>query len=252
MSLKNKLSAIAGFLALFLIYHFPEFFQSIWIAAVFKIGFLFVAFVICRLQGWKGLEGYGLVFSNHWYRTLLAGLLTGIIAYILSLVCAIGYGFEHLQHSPSMFFLISTLPLTLVMTFFPSIAEDILTRGYLFGHLKNIRPIIWILFSSALYVLNHIRRLSDGTAVLGYLFLLGLVLAISVRAKKSLWLALGIHWGANIAFELVNAGVPLTVTTNQKASTWCLAIVWALVAVILGLLYRRELKATWGDFTFHM
>lgn len=240
--MKKRLSSIAGFLLLFFIYHFPEFFPSFWIAAVFKIGFLFVALIICRLQGWKGLEGYGLLFSNHWYRTLLAGLLTGIIAFILSVACAIGFHYEHLQHSPNMFLLLSTLPFTLLVTFFPSIAEDILTRGYLFGHLKNQQPINWILFSSVVYVLNHIWRLSDGIEVLSYLFLLGLVLAISVWVKRSLWLALGIHWGSNIAFELTNATVPLTISTNQKASTWCLAAVWALVAAVLGFLHRQDLK----------
>jgi membrane protease YdiL (CAAX protease family) len=194
------------------------------------------------LQGWKGLEGYGLSFTNNWYRVLATGVVIGFGAFVLSLVGSIGLQFEQLEDIQSFQFFLNSLPLTLLMTFFPSIAEDILTRGYFYGHLGFLKPAVWILLSATIYVLNHIWRLDDGIPVLSYLFLLGLVLGVSVIAKKCLWLALGIHWGANIAFELSNSGLKLHTVINHEASTWTLATVWGLVLVTLAFVYQRQLR----------
>lgn len=240
--MKKSISFIGGFALLFFVYHFPEFFESLWVTALFKIGFLVVALILCRLQGWKGLGGYGLSFSKDWYRVLATGLLAGTGAFVLSVVLSVGLHFEKVQHISGFNFFVQQVPQVLLMTFFPSIAEDILTRGYFYGHLKSLRPLVWVLLSSAIYVLNHIWRLQDGLPVLTYLFLLGLVLAVSVLAKKSLWLALGIHWGANIAFELSNAGLRLQASgDNPDAPTWILAFLWGLTLVSLLFLYRRHL-----------
>ena len=239
--MKKSITFIAGFLILFFVYHFPEFFQPFWITAVFKIGFLAVAIILCRLQGWKRLDGYGLAFVKNWYTMLFIGLLAGYGAYVLSIVTSIGLYSVQLQYVQSFRTILYNLPLTLVITFFPSIAEDILTRGYLYGHLKHLKPAVWIALSSAIYVLNHIWRLDDGLPVLSYLLLLGLVLAICVWAKRSLWLALGIHWGANIAFEQTNAALSLSSEGNPDASNWSLSLVWGIVLVILIIIYRRGL-----------
>lgn len=118
------------------------------------------------------------------------------------------------------------------MTAIPSIAEDILTRGYLFGHLKFMKPLGWIVLSAIIYVLNHIWRLNDGLAVLTYLFILGIVLAFTVTLTKSLWLAFGIHWGANIAFESSNSIIQTKTIVQHDGPTWLLALAWAF---LLGL-----------------
>lgn len=240
--MKNWTSFITGFIVLLFIYHFPEFFESFWITAVFKIGFLAVALFLSRLQGWKFLEGFGLSLTGNWYRLLLAGLLTGIASFTLSIFLSVGFDFEKLEGSETVSFFLKSLPLISVMTFFPSIAEDILTRGYLYGHLKSLKPTVWIFLSAFIYVLNHIWRLNEGLPVLTYLFLLGLVLGFCTFTYRSLWLALGIHWGANIAFELSAQGLIMNDSGNQNASTWILASVWGLVLVILIFIKRNSLK----------
>ncbi|MBK9532177.1 MAG: hypothetical protein IPO42_10320 [Chitinophagaceae bacterium] len=78
MSRKSIFSFGIGFLVLFFIYHFPEYFSAFWIMATFKIGFLIVAFILVRLQGWKGLNGYGLGFTHKWAANLSMGLLIGL------------------------------------------------------------------------------------------------------------------------------------------------------------------------------
>lgn len=235
---KGLFSFFAGFAILFAVYHFPEFFPAFWIMAVFKIGFLPVAFACARLQGWKGLGGYGLGLENGWVKHLLKGLLTGIIFFSLSVLASILLGYEQITDVDTASIL-QQLPLLLLMTVFPSIAEDILTRGYLYGHLsQKMKPALWILVSAAVYVLNHIWRLNDDLSVLTYLFILGLVLALVVWQTKALWLAFGIHWGANIAFECSHSFMKIRPVVTHPGSTWLLASSW-LISLLL-LFYQRK------------
>jgi uncharacterized protein len=231
--MKNAGSIIIGFLVLFAIYHFPEFFDAFWIAAVFKIGFLIVAFLVARFQGWKGLEGFGLSFRKRSAQNLVFGLLTGIAAFVLSIVLSVSFSFEELLTIKNSGFFLDQLPLVLLMTFFPSIAEDILTRGYLLGHFPAMQKWKWVFLSSFVYVLNHIWRLNEDVSVLSYLFLLGLVLALSVQLTRSLWLALGIHWGANIGYELSRTGLQLKTNGYEYGPTWMLALAWGIVLIIV-------------------
>ncbi len=239
--MKNLLSFVLGFILLFAVYHFPEFFSSFWIMAVCKIGFLVLAIILCRMQGWKFLEGYGLGCKKNFIKHLTRGLFIGFIAFSLSLVLLIGFSFEKLQNIQPPLFFLRTLPMVLLMTFFPSIAEDILTRGYLYGHLKFLKPFTWILISASVYLLNHFWRLNEPVSVLLYLFILGLLLAFCVYVFKSLWLALGIHWGSNIAFELSRQGVD-TYGSDSNNSNWALVLVWSLVLGGFLLKYYRVLK----------
>ncbi|MFT3747106.1 MAG: CPBP family intramembrane metalloprotease [Agriterribacter sp.] len=242
MGLRRLISICAGFLILFFIYHFPEFFDSFLLNAIFKIGFLIVAFIVARSQGLNGLGGFGLSFSRKWLYTFLIGLATGIVFFTGSIAISVALGYEYIEKVQGVSFFMQQLPLMLVMTAFPSIAEDILTRGYLYGHFKQMQPLLWVLFSSTVYVLNHIWRLNDGAAVLVYLFMLGLCLATCVITDKSLWLAFGVHWGANIAFELSRAGLVTQETGSKDMPFWILAGTWSIFLMILFAIdYRKRI-----------
>lgn len=237
MSNKKIFSFVIGFLILFVVYHFPEFFSAFWIMATFKIGFLIVAFILAILQGWKGLGGYGLGFNPKWGSDLMKGLLTGLLFFGLSVFISVKLGYEQIAEIISFESAINQLPMILLMTAIPSVAEDILTRGYLYAHLKSLKPLVWILISSFMYVLNHIWRLDDGPAVLIYLFILGVVLASAVWIAKSLWLAFGIHWGANIAFESTHSIIQTKALVGHNGPTWILAATWALLFIIIAFFY---------------
>jgi uncharacterized protein len=235
------LSAIAGFLILFSIYHFPEFFPEFWIMATFKTGFLVAAFILAKLQGWKDLGGFGLGFKGGWLKQLLTGLALGCLCFGISFFVSVQAGFERITAIHLLPAVIKQLPLILLMTAVPSIAEDILTRGYVYAHVgRFMKPTAWVFLSSLIYVLNHIWRLNDGAAVLSYLFFLGLALAYAVVIGKSLWLAFGIHWGSNLAFEFLNAWIPAEATGFPYASTWVLAGVWGLL--LLGFAWKHFTK----------
>lgn len=238
----SKTSFAIGFLILFFIYHFPEFFSAFWIMASFKIGFLIIAFIVARLQGWNGLNRYGLGFTLRWKSDLGKGLLTGLFFFSLSVFVSIKLGYEGIAEISSFKSVINQLPMILLMTAIPSIAEDILTRGYFYTHLKIMKPFGWILLSSIIYVLNHIWRLNDGPAVLTYLFILGVVLAFAVWIAKSLWLAFGIHWGANIAFESSNSIIRTTSLVKHDGATWLLAIIWGLLLLLLVIIHNKSSK----------
>lgn len=239
MSKFQLLSFGLGFILLFIIYHFPAFFPVFWITAIFKIGFLIVAFFLARYQGWKGLGGYGLGFTKGWVSNLIIGVFCGIVFFGLSFLASIALGYENIVTRSSIEDFLTSLPLLLLMTAVPSVAEDILTRGYLYSHLKFIKPTWWILLSSVVYVLNHVWRLNDGIEILVYLFILGLVLATAVWATKFLWLAFGIHWGANIMFESINSLFQITTTSQREASNWILASSWMILLAILIVLNKK-------------
>lgn len=245
MDKKEIYSFISGFFILFLIYHFPEFFSVFWVAAVFKTVFLLVALLLAFFQGWRKVSIYGLILKSKWGLKLFLGLIVGLFGFGLSVLISTLFGFEKIVSFPSTQMLIDQLPMILLMTSIPSIAEDILTRGYLFGHLKNVMSgKMWILISAVVYVLNHIWRLTDGVAVLSYLFLLGLLLAYTVWDTKSLWLAFGIHWGANIAFESTNSLIKTESEGFYQGSTWILALVWGfLLIIMISFKYLRGTKS---------
>ncbi|MBK0403910.1 CPBP family intramembrane metalloprotease [Adhaeribacter sp. BT258] len=201
--------------------------------AVFKIGFLAVAIIMAKTQGWKGLGGYGLGLKTGWYRHLFSGFFIGLLCFAASFFISVLAGFEKISAVHLISTLARQLPFILLMTAIPSLAEDILTRGYLYAHAgKAVNPLLWIFLSALIYVLNHIWRLQDGTAVLSYLFFLGLVLAFAVVIGKSLWLAFGIHWGSNVAFESFKVFLPTTETSTTNGSTWVLAGTWGALLLV--------------------
>ncbi len=50
-----------------------------------------------------------------------------------------------------------------------------------------------------------------------------------VPVTKSLWLAFGIHWGANIAFESSHSIIHTRNLVKHNGTTWLLAITWGLL-----------------------
>lgn len=240
MEVRRKASIFGGFILLFIVYHFPEFFSVFWIMAIFKIGFLFVAFLLAPMQGLKGLGGFGLQLKNKWALKLTAGLLLGLLFFSIAFFGSVGLGYEIIKEKVSLSLILRSLPVILLMTAIPSLAEDILTRGYLLAHVKNLKQGFWIFLSALIYLLNHIWRLNDGTAVLTYLFIFGVVLAVAVWFTGSLWLAFGIHWGSNIAYELTT-NIPKTENPDfPDGPNWILSLCWAVLVLLLLFFFRSK------------
>ena len=85
-------------------------------------------------------------------------------------------------------------------TFLPSIAEDILTRGLWWRQVgEALSPVTFVALSAVVYVLNHIFRLANGPAEWAMLACFGVAYAVALVKSGTLWAAVGLHWGWNLA-----------------------------------------------------
>jgi membrane protease YdiL (CAAX protease family) len=96
-------------------------------------------------------------------------------------------------------------------TFFPSIAEDIVTRGVVFTG-RAWRPAQFVVFSAAVYVLNHIYVIAEGPLTWVRLFSYGLAYGAIVARTGSLWNAVGLHWGWNAAGAGLDVAMPIEIS----------------------------------------
>lgn len=76
---------------------------------------------------------------------------------------------------------------------------------------------VFVLASSAIYVLNHIYRLVDGPLAWLTLFCFGLAYAAALWRSGSLWAAVGLHWGWNLGNGGVDAVMPAVVADARLA-----------------------------------
>lgn len=93
------------------------------------------------------------------------------------------------------------LAMATLSTFVPSLTEDVLTRGFPLFALRWQRltgPVL-ILFSAALYVANHLWRFDWGWTEQLRLGAMGIAFAVAAWRTQSLWPAVGLHWGGNLA-----------------------------------------------------
>jgi len=112
----------------------------------------------------------------------------------------------------------SAVAIALLSTFVPSVAEDILTRGFLLTA-APIRLNLWsfTLLSALLYTANHIWRFDWGITEQVRLFCLGLAYGAAAWRWRSLWGAVALHWGWNLTSVLADQVLPLE-TANMDAS----------------------------------
>lgn len=204
------------------------------VSAVAMLAFVPLSYAVARAQKLEGLQSWGLGLQHQWWTKLILGLALGVCFVGLSTVISIYLGFERVTEVPGPAAFLQKIWWIIFMTFWPSLAEDILTRGYLFRHFAHRVPsFAWILLSAVVYVLNHIWRLTDHVSVLTYLFILGLVLATAMQLTRSLWLTLGIHWAANIVYYITVDIYPTAATGAPHASTWVLAASYLVLFCVL-------------------
>lgn len=207
---------LLAFTVLFVCYQLPEglgqhLYPSQALQAALLLGFYAAAYLLGRWLG-GGMGAYGLARRPGWLRHLGLGLLLALGAKALALLVGqrLGVYAIHLSPRPGAA-LWQALPLAIPATLLPSVAEDIVTRGlWARPELRFRRESTFVLFSSGLYVLNHIYRLGAGPLEWLRLFCLGLPYAAALWRTKSLFLTIGLHWGWNLA----GAALPVDVTVR--------------------------------------
>ncbi len=83
------------------------------------------------------------------------------------------------------------------------------------------------------YVLNHVYRLAQGPSEWVTLFCFGLAYATAVVRTGSLWLAVGLHWGWNLANILIGDILPYKVLSEA----WSPFLSAAAHLLVLGVLF---------------
>lgn len=242
------LKIITGFIILFSLYHGAEYMimkeNSVQGFLALQAVFFFMAWLLARWQGFKGYSAWGMVFETNALKNLLAGLLVGGFVYGLYFFTSLCFHFEEITSIPPPAKFLPAFLLFTFGTFFSSLSEDVLTRSYIFRHGSGKIPDgILLLFSSALYVANHIYRLGDGYLVLLYLFVIGIFLMLALMITKNIWLTLGLHWSGNILYQVTQQIIQTQSHGSAAARLW-LYIGFLLLLVPVTYILARFLRQT--------
>lgn len=160
-----------------------------------------------RWLGFDGMRAWYLDAQPGWLRLLALGLVLAIMAKLATLTVgtyAGVYTFAWVDLQPGTA-LLGTLAFLAFSTFIASTAEDILTRGLVLRAFPQLgQHWMFVVVSAGLYVLNHIYRLHEGPVEWFRLFCFGLAYAAALYRTRTLWAAVGLHWGWNLANGLLD------------------------------------------------
>ncbi len=234
-------SWLAAFVALFVAYQAPQGIGGLWlgqpaIAAAMMVMFLPIAWLVARALDLKFAKAYALEWDQPALTWLIAGFLLALVAKGLALAIGVRLGIytSALAGNATAGVSIGMLSWLALSTFIPSIAEDIVTRGFW----ARVPAISWtaarfVAVSSSIYVLNHIYRLQNGPAEWLMLFCFGLAYAAAFVRSGTLWAAVGLHWGWNFAGPAIDLAWPVEVLNMQSARL--LSAAMHLVLLIIAL-----------------
>jgi membrane protease YdiL (CAAX protease family) len=241
----HRWRVVPVFAVLWLLYQSAEGLGARWLQSFPLQAGLMIACVALAwpLSRWLGYRGYGAYALGggaglRWW--LPTGLLFAVLAKFATIWFGLRLGIYATDPSaPALGAgdLLAALPLLLLSTFIPSLAEDILTRGYWY----RAAGIPWrsgawfVLASSVIYVVNHIYRLGNGPLEWLTLFCFGLAYAAALWRSGSLWAAVGLHWGWNLGNHLVDALMPATAVDTAVAPLLSIAAHLAMLLAILAL-----------------
>jgi membrane protease YdiL (CAAX protease family) len=210
----------------------------------FQFLFFLSAFLIAQWQGGKGFSLWGLSVNKGFLLYLLSGMWMGILFYGSIFFIAILLGSEKAGPMPSFAAIGGPLLLFVFGNFFSSFSEDILTRAYVNYHFGNrMKPLLLVIFSALIYLLNHIYKLDKGPATWIYLFALGILYIIPLIVTKKLWFTGGMHWAGNSFFffthELIGVQEAKGVLSFNGILVLVALVFMPLVYVVSKFLYSK-------------
>ncbi|HJV41210.1 CPBP family intramembrane glutamic endopeptidase [Caulobacter sp.] len=237
---------LAGFALLFAVYQTAEGLQTVFapgdpLGPVLMVASVLIAWPVGRWLGWRGYDAFGLDASPASLPLLWGGMLLALLAKLASLSAGVGAGLIVPSASPPAGLTLATVALGALMTFVPSVAEDIITRGFLLRALP-VRLGFWayVLGSAALFTANHVWRFDWGVSEQVRLFCCGLAYGAAAWRWRTLWGAVALHWGWNFANALAGASIPLEVRDAVEGRYLSAAVHLALFVVVLCLPSRRS------------
>lgn len=244
----SPLRIVPGFTLLFLLYQSAEgvgdrLLHSFPAQAALMLACVVAAWPVSRWLGFRGLEAFALPLRGRalaWLPPLLA------LAFALKIVAlqaglALGIYLPDPAAAAPAGALAAALPMLLLSTFVPSIAEDILTRGFPYraAGIRWHRGAAFVAASSLLYVLNHLYRLGLGPMEWLMLFAYGLAYAAALWRTGSLWAAVGLHWGWNLGNATLAIAMPTSTVYTDGGRLLSMAAHLLMLGIVLAISRRR-------------
>jgi membrane protease YdiL (CAAX protease family) len=255
MAMPQRARAAIAFVVLFVLYQSAEgigdrILHSFAAQATLMSACVLAAWPLSRWLGFRGYGAWALDARPASFGWLGAGLALALSAKALALWIGVRAGIYVAAPGavPQPAAMIAgALPMLLLSTFVPSVAEDILARGFWYrgAGIAWRRGIAFVAFSSLAYVGNHIFRLGLGAPEWTMLACLGVAYATALWRTGTLWAAVGLHWGWNLGNHLGDALVPLDIA-DPVASPLLSAAVHLVLAGALLLATRNAGRGRQG------
>ncbi|MED3564312.1 CPBP family intramembrane glutamic endopeptidase [Bacillus xiapuensis] len=160
---------------------------------------------ILMLTKVKEYKNIGISFHPKWWRNTLIGFIIGFSFWLMKYILVYLFGGFEMTSGKSFPEMIMSLLMVMLTFFVGSFLNDIIVRGYVFGHLKERIPVKWVfIISLILYALDD--SWNEGFSISNTLFslILGLSLTYAIYKTGSLWADTGIHWGLNVCYGIFN------------------------------------------------
>ncbi|MEL3971185.1 CPBP family intramembrane glutamic endopeptidase [Rossellomorea oryzaecorticis] len=125
--------------------------------------------------------------------------------------------------------------------FIGSFLNDLIVRGYIFGHLKDKVNGKWIFIISILiYTLDD--SWNEGFSVSNTIFslILELSLTYAFYRTQSIWANTGIHWGLNVCYGIFNGMLGSTdggifITVNNPSPSLLIELISYIIPLLMFL-----------------
>ncbi|MFL0364135.1 CPBP family intramembrane glutamic endopeptidase [Pseudobacillus sp. 179-B 2D1 NHS] len=203
--MKKAIIGIGSFLALSIYFNGVTHFVTNTFIQLFGILLFFpFASYIGKLNGLPGLEGIGLLRSNHWKKHFAVSFLIGFGCWSLMYVTYWQLGKFEIRGVQTGFNAWWMLVQMIVGFFLGSIINDLITRGFVIHSLAGKLPPFFIaIISITLYALDDFWN--GDVTFLNFVFslILGCSLTYSFYQSGSVWADTGIHFGLNVSYGLL-------------------------------------------------
>ncbi|WP_427914191.1 CPBP family intramembrane glutamic endopeptidase [Ramlibacter sp. MMS24-I3-19] len=242
---------VTAFVVLFVAYQLPQLLVRVGVHGGIASSFMLVLFPLAAwLAWWRGEpfgRTYALAWRAHWWSWLVGLFILALAAKALAVVLGVRAGI-YASHGPTSAALgPAGWAAVALITFVPSLAEDILTRG-LWLHSPLARTgFVFVLGTAAVYTLNHVWRLALGPAEWAMLLGFGIAYGLAVWRTGTLWAALGLHWGWNFAGQALDAVWQVDVVDGTGAKLLSAAAHLVLALVVWVVTRGRSRSATGLD-----